>query len=144
MLLHLILFAKQKDFDVMCQKLSQAYQRKNKFSTRYSRSPQYVRKTGKLYSSILVLWLNNVRTSFLLWLVWRILALFGGEIEGAACVFLRWNGSSITEGFHAVLRLQWKTWWNMETDNKNQHRFCILYTEHFSYKRRKKNKYNRS
>ena len=69
----------------------------------------------------------------LLWLEWRILAVFGGEIEGAACVFLRWNGSSITEGFHAVMRLQWKTWWNMETDNENQRRFSILYTEHFSY-----------
>ena len=82
--------------------------------------------------------------SFLLWLEWRILAVFGGEIEGAACVFLRWNGSSITEGFHAVLRLQWKTWWNMETDNENQRRFCILYTVYFTYTKKKKNKYNRN
>ena len=43
-----------------------------------------------------------------------------------------------------VLRLQWKTWWNMETDNENQRRFCILYTVYFTYTKKKKNKYNRN
>ena len=44
--------------------------------------------------------------------------LNNSEKEGSAqvqssssdCVILRWNGSSTTEGFHAVLRLRWKTW----------------------------------
>ena len=40
MLLHLILDAKQKEFDVMCQKLSQSYQKKDNFHSRNSRSPQ--------------------------------------------------------------------------------------------------------
>ena len=57
------------------------------------------------------MWLIIVNPSFLLWLGWRILAVFGEEIEGAACVILRWNGSSTNEGFHAVLSLQWKMWW---------------------------------
>ena len=38
MLLQLILYARQKDFDFMCQKLSQVYQRKDKFHPRNSRS----------------------------------------------------------------------------------------------------------
>jgi hypothetical protein len=53
-----------------------------------------------LQSSILVVWLNDVSPSFLLWLWLSLLVVFGEEIEGAAWISCElWNSLERTSQF---------------------------------------------